>query len=954
MTINIKYNHNIKMFEFENVYPQKLPLDINLPENKGGLSKEEEELLNMNLEYIKKNTWLWDIKDKNYTFNLPPTIFQNKIVISTSYQYEGGNRVKYLNREDENRAPLREEHLTEIWRKGEFTVPSTVPELPYKWKLSLWTVKGIDNVKKSYVSNLATTFYLMYSMKYRFSCEYERFNLSFASSVYSIYESVYNTIELFIGFPSFYSNQDGIKQKVNHDNLISFIETNPLIKLKMYAFVFYRKVTENERQFWNEWEREAEKRRKEYRKQKMTENEINQRIRNESIEAYQNFLNTSPEYKEFNDVYDSNSFIQSQQIIFNHQLTKSENEKAQLNAFISSLDQYYIRNECYSWRNDQINNFTKKLQTRLQQEYLSNVERDISQYQIPSSILVNYRQCQEHFEQRCKEVEKTFPKEPRNKNRIRRICIRPYDIEEERNLNSTYYSFKKRSTIHINSSFPFWRIALYFVKFFIYWWNILVSLLWFMTYSCIGILALFCVEVYKDDSINSSTGEVTHCDRAYTFPRCVSNLCEWISDSREEFENSPDTGFFGKSFSRIFNLIYNYIFKFIIIGSLLIALYPSAILINVAICLALVICSPVLALIGLVFEWLFHLLIYDCLLEKSVICPLLRYVIWNLLIKGIFQFVLCILLFVIQPVLAVLMFIFANLRFVLREIYDFLMYYLVKCIAKIPVTDSCLAWKKAGPELFRNRFYDISDQDIILLVRGFLERKELDEYKRKTREVLDTANRSSDKIRLIFSKIGLNYNPNQKVADSVRFFERKLRETTEARENIYPSSRVDQVKFSKERLDWVKDLIKRYLLEYEKDFSLNTIIKFYHIEEKENVEDIIVNNLLRSLFGERIFQTLEENDEVVQLETKGDYQIDKVAKIIFEDPSYKGFHYVEKEKIKIQEPIIPLAQVARFKDVVIESSPLFIKLSLLTKNELRNYLGIESLYTVKEEEVIKT
>ena len=182
----------------------------------------------------------------------------------------------------------------------------------------------------------------------------------------------------------------------------------------MYAFVFYRKVTENERQFWNEWEREAEKRRKEYRKQKMTENEINQRIRNESIEAYQNFLNTSPEYKEFNDVYDSNSFIQSQQIIFNHQLTKSENEKAQLNAFISSLDQYYIRNECYSWRNDQINNFTKKLQTRLQQEYLSNVERDISQYQIPSSILVNYRQCQDHFEQRCKEVEKTFPKEPRN------------------------------------------------------------------------------------------------------------------------------------------------------------------------------------------------------------------------------------------------------------------------------------------------------------------------------------------------------------------------------------------------------------------------------------------------------------------------------------------------------------------------------------------------------------
>ena len=72
----------------------------------------------------------------------------------------------------------------------------------------------------------------------------------------------------------------------------------------------------------------------------------------------------------------------------------------------------------------------------------------------------------------------------------------------------------------------------------------------------------------------------------------------------------------------------------------------------------------------------------------------------------------------------------------------------------------------------------------------------------------------------------------------------------------------------------MRDLIKRYLHEYEKDFSLNSIIKYYKIEEKENIDEFIANNLLKSFFGEGIFETLEDNDEIMQLGTKGDYQID--------------------------------------------------------------------------------
>lgn len=69
------------------------------------------------------------------------------------------------------------------------------------------------------------------------------------------------------------------------------------------------------------------------------------------------------------------------------------------------------------------------------------------------------------------------------------------------------------------------------------------------------------------------------------------------------------------------------------------------------------------------------------------------------------------------------------------------------------------------------------------------------------------------------------------------------------------------------------------------------------------------------------------------------------------DPSYKGYQYVEKNKIIIQEKNVSLSQVARFKDVVNESSPL-INLSLLSKDELVNYIGVDDLFKIKKNDDI--
>lgn len=929
------------MIEFENIYPKKISSNLKI-KKEWKLTKEEEKIISMNIEYIKKNSWYWDIKDTNYSFNLPPTVFVEHFEISddTLINYEDGKSVKYKNPQDEMRKPLREEHLREIWRKGEFSVPSTIENLPYKWKLSLWTVKGIDNIKESYINDLAKSFYFVYKIKDRFVLEYyEHFFASFPSSFYSIYQFFFYTIDLFIGLPAFIDNKEEIITKVKHDNLISFIEAHPSIKLKMFLYTNYSDILALEDKFLREWDREILKKKNEYGKLKMEQNEISLKIRNESIEAFKAFLENSPRYQEFNELYDTNSFLAVQQILFNHELQYTHLIKE----YEEKLKQCYIRSKISEWYENKMSNYKDEVQKRIRNDFFSQVERETKQYTIPSSILVGYYDFQGHFEEKVKNERKTFPKRPEHVYEIRRICTRPYKVNVDSKTNS--YWLKKHETYQIGSSFPFWRIGVFFVKYYVYFFNIAVSLLWFMTYSSVGLLSLFCVEVYQDEDINTNTGVVTQVDQSYTFPRAIRNLCTWISSSRKKFEDSPDTGIFSKSFARIFNLFYNYIIKCFLFGILLITLYPIVIILCVSVSLCLVISSPILSLIVVVFQWLANIFIVDWIEENSPSCPLFRYIFWNLITKGIMQLMIIIPIIVFQLILSLFIFLFAQLRFVLRVVYDFLMYYIVKCLGKIPVIDTCLAWKKAGPELFREHFFDISDQDIITLLRGFLEEKKLSEYERISKNYLNVPQHNmNNNISRIFKLIDLNYQPKQKIIDSIDFFQSQLDKQISDRRSLYPTLRNYTVKFSQKRLEFVKNLVGKYINEYSMDTNIDEIVKSYRIENKENLTEVLVEKILVDIFGQQILETLEDNDQIVHLESKTNNNLDNTAKKIFEDPNYTEMVLIEDEPIKlIQEEIKEWPKLAHLKDIFKINSELFLDLSYLNQTELENYVGVDSL-----------
>lgn len=158
--------------------------------------------------------------------------------------------------------------------------------------------------------------------------------------------------------------------------------------------------------------------------------------------------------------------------------------------------------------------------------------------------------------------------------------------------------------------------------------------------------------------------------------------------SRREFENQPDTGFFGKKCSRICNLIEVYFFRFIIAGLIIsLILFPIAIIINSIISLVLAITAWLWVVLVLIIVYfllfsiissLFQIFIYDfdCPSSHShywrtIPCLPFFFELYRFLWSGIFQYLFALFcIFILHPFFAIFMLVFGHLRIALRSIYD--------------------------------------------------------------------------------------------------------------------------------------------------------------------------------------------------------------------------------------------------------------------------------------------
>jgi len=928
--------------ENEILLPKKKDNKINFNKPKN----INENLLNLllnNIKFIEENSWYWDTTDNDFSFNLPPTIFTEKIKLFPNKNYEN----EIIEYEENNiiGQKLSENQLNQIWEDGKFTIPSN-KKIPYEWQLSLWTVKGVNKTIKSWIIDMSYSYYFIYHIKSRFNySNYSNFDVSFPSSFYNLYISLWKLGDHFFGLPSFINNEYELIEKVKKEQLMNFINNHPEINIRLFVHKFNKCLFVIDNYFFSKWSKKEIELKTEYYSQDMSKNEVLTQIENDKKEAYIKYLNENNDLQNFIQTYnDLMEYLFSDQIIQQKKYEMDKEYKKRTIEYDKQLKEInYIKYEVQSWRKEKEKIYKDELKKELTQNMKNKVINEINKYHNPHLIYENHNLNEINFERRLNELKSQTEKIPEYVNSVNRICLRPYEILRINRYNTIYYELKKYEKYEITTKYPFWRLYLFFIKYFVYVWNISHFLLKTGFNSSVGLKALFYYSFFTDTDINYENGIIYECNEAYTYRKTLNNIWLSICNSRKEFEESPDTGLFGKSFYRIINLIYNYFIMLIIIGGIVFIFYPIVIIVCFILSICLFLCSPILGFIGIIFEYLFNLLIYDSKSGNSFL-PLIVTIFYNLLIRFIFQFILCIIFLIFQPIISFLILIYAQIRFCLRKGYDYIMYYIIKWIAKIPESDTCIAWKTNGPSLFRSRYSDINNSDIICLCIGKIEEMVLNEFYNNVNYKLDEPNRNIQiNINSIYSSINMRYNSDNIINSSINFYKRKLTEQINERKQLYPKIENDEhsVKFTSKRLFLVKGLITKYLIEFSKVNDINFIFK-NHIEFGGKIENI-TDYLLKEIFGNQIMETLEEYDEIVYLAPQSKTVLDNIAKKIFEDPYYQDKKIIEDRSNKKKEEIVDFPKFSTFTDIFENYSPITLNLNLLSIEERRNLLGIDYL-----------
>ena len=589
----------------------------------------------------------------------------------------------------------------------------------------------------------------------------------------------------------------------------------------------------------------------------------------------------------------SEEFLQSQQIINNEEFNIEEEYNQKYKKYLEELNKNSIRILCSDWKEEQLENY-EKIQNEEKDNKLNELIKQKIKEKKDPYLIYNFNYEFEKTLTRKLEERKKKEKEPLFKYRAKRLLLKPYEIVKTKNYeNKDYYYLNKVTFYYVKTDFYFWRVWLFIIKLFTTFWNYNYRVYYQMTDSMFGIKALFKQELYRDISIHSDTGIVYDSCKTYTFPRSFGNLITWVFNSREKFEKSPDTGILSKNISRIFNLILNYIIRLTILGLLLLCAYPALIVLNIIICLLLMLISPFVAILWDLLDYIFSIIIfnrYDSLKFFNII----RIILFEFIISTIFQFLFCSICVIFQPLLSIFFLVYSQFHFIVRYLYDFIFYYILKCLGKIPLTDSFIAWRISGPYLFRDRFYDISNKDLMNLVIAEVEKMVMGNYSRIIKEKLNEPRNIFNKMESMYNIIKLNIQLDNEITKNIRFYENLLMKQIE-KEDKYPYlSFYIRVKFTKERLDIVKNLVESYL----RNYSSKNDLSFELDKFEERKYEQLTEKILHNIFGYDILQTLDDVDKIVHLESVFETHLDEISQKIFENPIFDDRKYVNKKEEK--------------------------------------------------------
>ncbi len=184
----------------------------------------------------------------------------------------------------------------------------------------------------------------------------------------------------------------------------------------------------------------------------------------------------------------------------------------------------------------------------------------------------------------------------------------------------------------------------------------------------------------------------------------------------------------------------------------------------------------------------------------------------------------------------------------------------------------------------------------------------------------------------VYGIIKLNISLNDEILRSINYYEDLLNKQLK-KEDKFPSlSPYIKIKFSKERLDIVKNMVESYLRNYTDKNDLSFEINKY--EEKQYEQ--LTEKILKNIFGNDILQTLDDIDKIVHLESIFESNLDEISQRIFENPKFDDRLFINKKEKK--ESVIKLPEIAYFTNIFKYEGMLNINLNLLSDKELKEFI----------------
>lgn len=454
------------------------------------------------------------------------------------------------------------------------------------------------------------------------------------------------------------------------------------------------------------------------------------------------------------------------------------------------------------------------------------------------------------------------------------------------------------------------RISVLFTRYLVFSNNASLFLLYNALSGPFSLKALFSISAfYLNYEIDVVTGKKKNfSDKTESVLSTFYNVLRSIKKSRNDFESAPDTGIFGKKFTRICNLLENYVFKLCFVGILIcLFCFPLFILINSMISIILSITSYIWMILMIMFLWIGNIFFYDIdndgeheeenRSNSHTEFPFFLEIFVTFLLFGVVQIMLAfVFIFLIHPILILSSFCFGIICYLLRTFYDVLLLAVVFALGREPKTDSILAWKISGPGISEDYFNQVEIDEVLILIRVYMEKYELSIFKKK---MIRIVNEPLEKIINLHSnvfeksiKINGPSKPKELVEMTNKIHERLTQQITER--NRYYIKFPKNVRLTEEELSDALANGEKLINNFIEKQNLKEI--FHDFKLKNHDWKNLTKCVLASIFGKEILEPVEELEKRAKLKPLRNNNFEQILDILKGEGGDSYKHLVLKKK----------------------------------------------------------